>query len=224
MENLGSLFCCAITAFFGFWTLFSIIGAIHYDVWYPRFDLEDVHIRTFNVNSASELTFDMDILIFAHHFSPIRAIEQYSYEIRTSHVGSRIGSSSVPGFHPIRNKSMTVSTTQTATLLQLESSMGASIRSDLNATGRVAVRLYIEAQVYTTLFLAQKKRRGWTCDLIVSPGLPFGSQIYDRLCCHQFACFEWCDSGSDSAYCCREATNCCTLPPSSLSSTISICG
>lgn len=217
--------CCkwAFCSFFCFWLFFSIVGAIHYAVWYPRFDLKDVHIRSFKVTSAGELSYDMDILIEASHFSHLRRIEQYSYEIRTSHVGTRIGASSVAGFHPINNKTMEVSSTQSVSQFPLGNALGALVRADLNATGRLAIRLYIEGQVYTTLFLAQKKRRGWTCDLIVSPGLPFGSQIYDRRCCHDLRCLATCGSG-EGAYCCRSAPNCCVLPPSSLRSTISVCG
>lgn len=91
-------------AFLLFWTFFSIVGAIYYSNWSPKFDLKDVHIRHLNVSAAQELSYDMDVLITARHFSGLRRIEQFSYELRTSHGGKRIGSSSVPGFHPIANK------------------------------------------------------------------------------------------------------------------------
>jgi hypothetical protein len=221
-NNCVAYSCYVIFAFLGFWTFFSIVGAIHYAVWYSHFDLADVHIRTFNVTPELELSYDMDIMIAARHFSSIRRIEQYSYEIRTSHVGMRIGASSVPGFHPGGNKTLEITTTQNATRLPM-GDLGALVAQDLNATGRVALRVYIEGQVYTPLFLAQKNRRGWTCDLIVSPGKPFGSQIYDRKCCGDFNCLQTCSSG-ESDYCCRKSPNCCQLPPSSIRSTTSICG
>ena len=222
-DCLGYFICLACFSFFGFWTFFSIVGAIHYSVWYPRFDLDDVHMRTFNVTPDSQLSYDMDILIVARHFnSPIRRITKYSYDVRTSHAGTPIAASKVRGLRPIHNRTMTVSTTQTASGVQLGTSLGESLLADLNATGRVALRLYIEGQVYTSLFLAQKSRRGWTCDLIVSPDSPLGSQVYDRLCCSEFRCLERC--GMWQRKCCTQAPNCCVLPPSSLSATISICG
>lgn len=218
----GGAYCIG-SAFLILWTIFSIVGAIHYSKWPPKFDLTDVHIRSFNVTPSYELNYDMDIHITARHFSSIRRIERYSYKFRTSHVEKRIGSSSIPGFHPIHNETMALTTTQTVSLLPLGDSMGDLVRKDLNSTGRVAIRIYMEGQIYTPLFLAMKKRRGLTCDLIVSPGLPFGSQIYDRLCCGEFRCLRYTSSGQ-SELCSDEALNCCLLPPSSLSSTISICG
>lgn len=215
--------CCLGFTFLLFWTFFSIVGAIHYSNWSPKFDLTDVHLRSFNVTSSGELSYDMDILITARHFSSLRRIEQFSYEIRTSHVGKRIGSSSIPGFHPIHNKTMTLTSTQSVKGVQLGTAMKEEILQGLNQTGRVAIRFYIEGQIYTPLFLAMKKRRGWTCDVIVSPGMEFGKQIYDRMCCKRFRCLQYAYSGSYQ-YCAEKAPNCCLLPPSSLSSTISICG
>ena len=222
-DERNGFICCIIFAFFGFWTFFSIVGAIHYSVWYPHFELSDMRIRNFNVTPAAELNFDMDIVIEARHFSSIRRIEQYSYEVRTSHVGLDIGASSVPGFHPIHNKTMEIVSKQAATQLPMGSLLGELVRKDLNTTGRVALRVYIEGQIYTSLFLAQKQRNGMICDLIVSPGKPLGSQIYEKKCCGELRCMSWCGSG-ESRSCCRQAQNCCLLPPSDLRSTISICG
>lgn len=221
--------CCMLGClFFGFWTFFSIVGAIHYSNWSPKFSLDDVHIRSFNVTPAGELNYDMDILMTARHFSSIRRIEQYSYEIYTSHIGpsmgsrrQSIGSSSIPGFNP-KGKTMALTSTQKG-LVPLGSPMGSLVTSDLASTGRVAIRVYIKAQIYTPLFLAMKKRGGWTCDLIVTPSAPPGSQIYDRLCCKRIRCLNYVSSG-ESSYCALWAPNCCLLPPSNLRQTISICG
>ncbi|KAG0504546.1 hypothetical protein KC19_N023400 [Ceratodon purpureus] len=166
--------CLLVFLFFLFWSLFAIVGAVHYHKWYPSFDLKDVHIRSFNVTPARALSYDMDILIEARRFSPLRRIEQYSYEIRTSHVGTAIGASSIPGFHPIQSEIMELTTTQRVSLLPLGDELGDLVRKDLNATGRLVIRFYIEGQIYTPLFLAMKKRGGWTCDVIVSPAAPLG--------------------------------------------------
>jgi hypothetical protein len=156
-NNCVAYSCYVIFAFLGFWTFFSIVGAIHYAVWYSHFDLADVHIRTFNVTPELELSYDMDIMIAARHFSSIRRIEQYSYEIRTSHVGMRIGASSVPGFHPGGNKTLEITTTQNATRLPM-GDLGALVAQDLNATGRVA-RLHRGAGLHAALPRAEEPPR-----------------------------------------------------------------
>ena len=221
--------CLLVSLFLVFWTFFSVIGAIHYTKWHPRFDLKDVHIRTFNVTPAGELSYDMDILIEARRFSPLRRIEEYSYEIKTSHFGTVIGASSIPGFRPIHNKTMEVSSTQRVSLLPLGGEVGELVRKDLNATGRLVIRLYIEGQIYTSLFLAMKKRGGWTCDVIVSPASPFRSQIIDRMCCKDFPCMVkgWVSTSGPTPTtewgCVDESPTCCPTPPKDLRSTNKIC-
>ncbi|KAG0565199.1 hypothetical protein KC19_8G172500 [Ceratodon purpureus] len=221
--------CLLVFLFFLFWSLFAIVGAVHYHKWYPSFDLKDVHIRSFNVTPARALSYDMDILIEARRFSPLRRIEQYSYEIRTSHVGTAIGASSIPGFHPIQSEIMELTTTQRVSLLPLGDELGDLVRKDLNATGRLVIRFYIEGQIYTPLFLAMKKRGGWTCDVIVSPAAPFGSQIIERMCCKDFPCIREDWVGIASPYtsavwaCVKDAPTCCPTPPADMRSTNKIC-
>nr|PNR49817.1 hypothetical protein PHYPA_011713 [Physcomitrium patens] len=205
-----------VCAFFGFWTLFSIVGGIHYAEWPPRFDLKDLHIRSLNVSTDRKLRLDMDILIQMRKFSPIRTIEEFSYEVRTSHYDKRIGMSSVDGFHPIKNATMDIVTTQRQEMLYMGDWLGDRMREDLNWTGRLSLRIYMRAQIYTPLFLAMKKRVSRTCDLIVTPGAPFGSQIYERRCCPRL----YCPTADDRCF----TENCCQLPPSDPRSVISICG
>ena len=203
----------------GLWAFDAVIGAIHFSKWYPRFDLTDVHIRSFNVTtSAQELNFDMDILITGWHFSGIRAIEYHTYDVQTFRSDLLLGETVVPRFHP-HNGSLHLSTTQKAQGLSLGVSLGSGVQNDLNTTGKVALRIVIRAKATTALFFLMKSKRTRTCELIVNPSAPFGSQIVDRLCCLDFPCLQ--EETQCTACSCSSSTG---LGPGSAGSGSGSCG
>jgi hypothetical protein len=229
--------CCIICLgyiFLALWAFNASVGAMHFAKWYPRFNLTDVHIRSFNVTtSAQELNFDMDVLITAWHFSGIRAIEYQTYDVHTFRSDVLLEETVMPRFHP-HNGSLQVFTTQRAQRLPLGVSLGSGVQNDLNTTGRVALRIVMRAKATTPLFFLKKAKRTLTCELIVTPSAPFGSQIFDRLCCLGFPCLNdeircsYCSCSDSCTLCCTEvcvqsSTSCCNPDRRNPLSTRSVC-
>ena len=226
---IGLVFICL-----GLWAFNAFIGAIHFSKWYPRFDLTDVHIRSFNVTtSAQELNFDMDILITGWHFSGIRAIEYHTYDVQTFRSDLLLGETVIPRFHP-HNGSLHLSTTQRAQRLPLGVSLGSGVQNDLNTTGKVALRIVMRGKATTALFFLMKSKRTRTCELIVNPSAPFGSQIVDKLCCLDFPCLKEetqcqpCSCAPICAICCSQvcvqsSTSCCNPDRRNPLSTRTVC-
>lgn len=170
------LCCCGPLLFFIIWIIDAICGAIYYDAWSPRFDLEDVHVILFNITPAYrelgglELNYEMQFYVRARRFSRIHSIEKFSYRFTTLYNGFMLGESHVSAPRPLildGDKTCVVNSTQLVQHLPLEFGTWSSLQHDMRDENLFLLQIEIQGQVKSGLFWCLKKVKTRVCEVSV---------------------------------------------------------
>lgn len=184
--------CCGPFVFLFIWMIDAIIGAIYYDVWYPRFELQDMQVYGFNVtptyHEIGELELNYELLYFieARHFSGLRAIEKYTYHVTTMYEGFELGTSVVTLLHLHLKDTQTCvfNLTQRAVNLPLEYATWSSLQNDTQVNNNVYLSVEVKGDVSSGLFWAMIKSKTQICDLNLRPPSSMQSAQVMNMTCH----------------------------------------
>ncbi|KAG0574204.1 hypothetical protein KC19_VG243600 [Ceratodon purpureus] len=189
--RLCRFFCCCVPAILIIlWMIDAICGAIYYEAWSPKFDLEDILVTSFNITPTYEelgeleLNYDIQFSVRARRFSRLHSIEKFSYHFTTLYNGFILGESHVSDFRPLileSDKTCVVKSTQSAQHFPLEYNTWNSLRNDSREHSNMLMQIEIKGQVTSDLFWCMEKAQSRSCNVSIRSAT-LASRLLNKTC------------------------------------------